>query len=95
MAKKRALSTKRPRRNSSGDEDHPNPIDEVVSIFDTFAAVGRICGVSGKAVERWKKNGRLPRTEATGETNYSQLLADADPRVDKNKLLSTVMRNAP
>lgn len=63
-----------------------------VQYLDGFEAAGRICNVSGKAVQKWVKAGRLPRTEATGETNYSQLLANADPRIDAGKLLSTVVR---
>lgn len=30
------------------------------------------CGVSYQSVRKWEKLGRLPRTEWTGETNYSE-----------------------
>lgn len=64
----------------------------IVDYLDGFEAAGRLCRVSGKAVQKWVKAGKLPRTEATGETNYSELLANADPRIDREKLLSTVIR---
>lgn len=57
-----------------------------------YAAAGRVCGTSGKAVEKWAKQGRLPRTEATGETNYAERLAKADARIDREKLLATVYK---
>lgn len=69
-----------------------NPIKQAAGFLGGFAAAGRICGVTGKAVEKWAKAGKLPRTEATGETNYADLLAQADARIDKKKLLSTVFQ---
>lgn len=72
----------------------PNEIEQAVVWLNGFEATGRVCGVSGKAVKKWVKNGRLPRTEATGETNYAELLSKADPRIDQEKLLATVMKKA-
>ncbi len=72
-------------------------IMQAVEIVGGFAAAGRIVGRSGKAVEKWAKQGRLPRTEATGHTNYAERLAQADPRIDKDKLIATAFkrRRAP
>lgn len=67
---------------------------EAVKILGGCEATGRICGVTGKAVQKWLKAGRLPRTEATGETNYAELMASADKRISKDRLFSTVMRKA-
>ncbi len=35
------------------------------------------CGVSFVAVHYWTKNGRLPRTELTGETQYASAIQRA------------------
>lgn len=69
-----------------------NPLREAKTFLKTFEEMGRICGVTGKAASKWVEAGRLPRTEATGETNYAELLSLADPRINKQKLLSTVMQ---
>lgn len=69
-----------------------NPIEEAANILGGYEAAGRVCGVSGKAVRKWALRGRLPRTEATGETHYAQLMAEADERISARRLLATVMR---
>ncbi|MDD5271387.1 MAG: hypothetical protein PHU14_01585 [Methylovulum sp.] len=46
----------------------------VKEIFGSYEAIGRVCGVSGKAVMKWKNKGVPPRTEYTGETNYAELI---------------------
>lgn len=74
--------------------DTPNIINDAIEVLGGYENTGRICGVSGKAVQKWAKAGRLPRTEATGETRYAALMAAADPRVDKQKLIATVMRRS-
>lgn len=48
-------------------------------LIDAIKAVGQTriaseCGVSKQAVHQWIKKG-LPRTEWTGETNYSAVIA--------------------
>lgn len=48
-----------------------SPIAKAKTILGSYEAVGRVCGVSGKAVMKWVKAGRLPRTEWTGETKYA------------------------
>ena len=40
-------------------------------------AAAAACQVSRQAVDKWLANGRLPRTEYTGETCYAVALADA------------------
>lgn len=57
-------------------------IDRVVELLGGYEATGRACGVSGKAVMKWAKKGRLPRTEWTGETNYASLILEALERTD-------------
>lgn len=68
-------------------------LEKAVEFLGGFEAAGRVVRLSGKAVQKWLANGRLPRTEATGETNYSELLSSADSRISKEKLLSSVMRS--
>lgn len=36
--------------------------------------IARACGVTYQAVRKWEKNG-MPRSEWTGETNYSATIA--------------------
>lgn len=36
------------------------------------AVVADVCGVSQRAIYKWMDNGKLPRTEYTGETNYAE-----------------------
>jgi len=49
-------------------------LTKVKDILGSYDAIGRACGVSGKAVMKWHKNGKPPRTEYTGETNYAESL---------------------
>lgn len=50
---------------------------EAKVILGSFAKVGKLCNVSGKAVMKWAIAGRPPRTEYTGETNYAELISIA------------------
>lgn len=34
--------------------------------------LARVCGVKGPSAIKWRANGRLPRTEWTGETVYAR-----------------------
>ncbi|MEX2964744.1 hypothetical protein [Microbulbifer sp. TYP-18] len=38
--------------------------------------VAQHCEISTSAVHKWITNGRLPRTEYTGETKYAEILAE-------------------
>jgi hypothetical protein len=39
-----------------------------------LGALAKELGVSGQAVRKWQRAGRMPRTEWTGETKYSELI---------------------
>lgn len=39
--------------------------------------VADLCGISVRAVYKWRKANTLPRTEFTGETTYSEVIASA------------------
>jgi len=46
------------------------------------------CGVSYQAVRKWEQRGHLPRTEWTGETQYStEIQAITGQRVTSQQLL--------
>lgn len=38
-------------------------------------ASAKACGISSRALYKWASRNSLPRTEYTGETNYSEALA--------------------
>lgn len=66
---------------------------EAKDILGSFAKVGQLCGVSGKAVMKWSIAGRPPRTEYTGETNYAELISNAVAGViSKDDLLPAIGR---
>lgn len=50
-----------------------------ISIIDDLGVrkVAEVCGISVRAVYKWRKANALPRTEFTGETNYSAQIAVA------------------
>jgi DNA-binding transcriptional regulator YdaS (Cro superfamily) len=65
------------------------PLEKAFHLCGGPYAVSRICGVSNTSVMRWKKSGRLPRTEWTGETHYSELIEAATKgAITKAELLS-------
>lgn len=66
-------------------------VRRAVSLVGGCEAAGRLCGVSGRAVGKWVKAGKLPRTEATGETHYAAQLAAAHRDIDADALRATVV----
>jgi hypothetical protein len=71
-----------------------NYIYESVQLLGGYNATARICGVTFRAVRKWVENGKLPRTEATRETHYAEMMAAADARIDAERLRATVYRAA-
>ena len=53
-----------------------NFIEFAIKAVGGGAKAAEICQVSDMAVSKWRKKGRLPRTEYTGETSYAKLLAE-------------------
>ena len=45
---------------------------EIKGILGSFSAIARVCQVTPVAVHHWKKRGKFPRTDYTGETHYSK-----------------------
>ncbi|MGH9931837.1 MAG: hypothetical protein ACREA9_21780 [Pyrinomonadaceae bacterium] len=61
---------------------------QAIDIIGGYAATGRICGVSGKAVAKWDQVRGLPLTEFSGKTNYTRRIAAATGhRISKKALL--------
>ena len=52
----------------------------------------RLCEVTPRAVRQWIIRGRLPRTEATEETNYATILSIAQTEVSREDLYATAFR---
>jgi hypothetical protein len=67
-------------------------LTKAIKLLGGYEATGRICGVSGKAVQKWESAGRLPRTEATGETSYADAMSKANGEISKWLLIASVMR---
>jgi hypothetical protein len=52
--------------------------------------IARVCGVRYQSVLDWEKRGRLPRTEWTGETNYSSEIEKITKgQITRKQLLNT------
>ena len=67
-----------------------NVIEAAIEKAGGPAVVGKACGVTYQAVLKWTKSGTLPRTEWTGETNYSAVIEKLTKgKFSREKLLST------
>lgn len=67
-----------------------NLIEEAITAAGGQARVAVECGVKQPSVFKWAKNGHLPRTDFTGETNYAETISRlTNGKFSKQKLLST------
>lgn len=65
-----------------------NPLQVAIGIIG-LAATARALGVTHQAVRKWERAGRMPRTEWTGETRYSEIIEEqTQRRVTKAQLLA-------
>ena len=71
-----------------------NAIANAVKLLGGFTVTAHVCGVSYQAVKKWVAKGRLPRTEATGETQYAVKMAEADQRISAKSLLMTLYESS-
>ena len=71
-------------------------LEKAKQILGSYEAIGQACGgLTGKAVMKWKKNGKPPRTEYTGETNYAEQIEKAtNGQVTKEQLRPKVCFSA-
>lgn len=69
-----------------------NLITEAVNVVGLKKLATEL-GVTYQAIRKWEKAGRLPRTEWTGETNYSAKIEQlTDGAITRDRLLA--MRKA-
>lgn len=59
------------------------------------SVVADVCGVSQRAIYKWMNNGKLPRTEYTGETNYAEKIALASNGLFSTDAVLTIGRIKP
>lgn len=59
------------------------------------SVVADVCGVSQRAIYKWINNGKLPRTEYTGETNYAEKIALASNGLFSADAVLTIGRTKP
>lgn len=53
-----------------------------------LGVIARECGVTYQALQKWQRAGRMPRTEWTGETSYSDRIeALTNGQVTRSQLL--------
>lgn len=78
------------------ENEYVQNLKKARDILGSYDAVGEVCGgISGKAVMKWRDNGKPPRTEYTGETNYAGLIAAATKNeVLKDQLLPQLASDA-
>lgn len=56
-------------------------------------AAAKACGISSRALYKWASRNSLPRTEYTGETNYSEVLAGLAEGVTADEIRASFMPN--
>lgn len=54
----------------------PTPLQVAIDQVG-LTQLAKACGVSHQAVRKWQRQGRLPRTEWTGETAYAAAIEQA------------------
>lgn len=70
------------------DAAQNNPLARAIAIVG-LSRLARGLDVTHQAVRKWEKAGRLPRTEWTGETDYSARIAEmTEHRVTRDELLA-------
>lgn len=69
-----------------------NEVLRAVILVGGYSATGRLCGHTPRAAMKWVKEKRLPRTEATGETQYAAIMAKANPAINEEALRETASR---
>lgn len=65
-----------------------DPIEEALQEIPLGVLARELC-VSGQAIRKWQRARRMPRTEWTGETQYSQAIEKlTDGAVTRERLLA-------
>ena len=53
------------------------PLEKAIRFLGGYSATARVFGVAYQVIVNWVRRGRLPRTEWTGETDYSARIEKA------------------
>ena len=69
-----------------------NTLEDVIKTV-RVSVVSDVCGVSQRAIYKWINNGKLPRTEYTGETNYAEKIALASNGLFSADAILTIGRS--
>ena len=65
-----------------------NLISKAIAIVG-IRKLGKACGISYQSIYRWERNGRLPRTDWTGETDYARCIETATKgQITRDQLLN-------
>jgi predicted DNA-binding transcriptional regulator AlpA len=68
-------------------KDNRNALQKSIDEIGCYK-VAALVGLRGPSIYKWRENGRLPRTEWTGETNYAAAIVTAmEGRVTREDLL--------
>lgn len=72
-----------------------NLISEAIRIVG-LAKLAKCCEVTYPAIRKWERAGRLPRTEWTGETKYSEVIErETKGKITRAQLLQPPVPVAP
>lgn len=71
-----------------------SPLELAVRFLGGYQATGRVCGVTFMTVGRWIKQGRLPRTELSRDTDYATKIEQAlEGKITRDELLGSCFPN--
>lgn len=71
-----------------------NTLSDVIKTI-RVSVVAEACGVSQRAIYKWMTNGKLPRTDYTGETNYAEKIASVSNGLFSADTILTIGRVQP
>lgn len=70
------------------ESQHQSPLGVAISLVGV-SRIAQALQVSRRAVSKWEKARRMPRTEWTGETSYSQTIQELTAnQVTRDQLLA-------
>jgi len=77
-------------------DTYTDNLNKAAEIAGSFEELGRACKITGKAIKKWAAQGRPPRTEYTGETQYAELIsARVDGKVSVEALKPVLNKPSP
>ncbi len=71
-----------------------SPLELAILFLGGYQGTGRVCGVTFMTVGRWIKQGKLPRTELSGDTDYASKIEQAlKGKITRDELLTSCFPN--